>query len=201
MKKYLKWIICVMSFIFFIILCTLVITKKDIYLDSLAYNFISKYISNDLTYVVKNLTNIASTLSVILVTILVFVFYKNKKYGIFLSVDLIVITVLQFILKFIFMRGRPLDINLIEETGYSFPSGHTLTAMAFYGFIIYLIYVSKICKRSKIIFITLLSLLILVVGVSRVYLGVHYFTDILGGFTFSLSFLIIYTHLIKDKLK
>ena len=98
------------------------------------------------------------------------------------------------------MRGRPLDINLIEETGYSFPSGHTLTAMAFYGFIIYLIYVSKICKRSKIIFITLLSLLILVVGVSRVYLGVHYFTDILGGFTFSLSFLIIYTHLIKDKL-
>ena len=73
--------------------------------------------------------------------------------------------------------------------------------MAFYGFIIYLIQTSKLSKRSKIVYTTLFSIVILVVGLSRVYLGVHFFTDVLGAFSFSLAFLIIYTHLIKGRLR
>ncbi|MBR6690537.1 MAG: phosphatase PAP2 family protein [Bacilli bacterium] len=201
MKKYLKWIICFISILIFIILGTLVLTKKDIYLDSIIYNFISKYISNDLTFVIKNLTHLASALIVILITILVLVFHKNKKYGLFMALDLIIITILQYILKFTFMRVRPLNINLIEETGYSFPSGHSLTAMAFYGLIIYYIYTSKLSKKSKSIYITLFSIIILIVGLSRIYLGVHFFTDVLGAFSFSLAFLIIYTNIIKGRIR
>ena len=201
MKKYLKWIICFISLIIFIFLGILILTKNDIYLDSVVYNFISKYISNDLTNVLKSLTQLSGTFIVILITVLVLIFHKNKKHGIFMAIDLILITLFQYILKFSFLRVRPSDISLIEETGYSFPSGHSLTAMAFYGFIIYLIQTSNLNKRSKNIYTILFSIVILVVGLSRVYLGVHFFTDVVGAFSFSLAFLIVYTHLIKGRLR
>lgn len=200
MKKYLKWIICFISLAIFIFLGILVLTKNDIYIDSVVYNFISKYISTNLTHIYKTLTHIASILIVILVIIFTFLFFKNKKYGIFMSINLLLITIFQFVLKAIFSRTRPVDINLIEENGYSYPSGHSLTAMALYGFIIYLIYKSNLNRRSKVIYITLFSLLILVVGLSRIYLGVHFFTDVVGAFSFALSYLIIYISIIKNKL-
>ena len=197
MKKNLKWIVCALSFVIFIILSILVLTKKDIYLDSIIYGFISKYITDNLTIVAKYLTYLGSAFSVLGITLITLLFFKNKKYGIYMSINLLTITVFQLILKNIFSRGRPVGINLIEESGYSFPSGHSLTSMAFYGFIICLIYNSNLTKRSKTIFIILLSLIIIVVGLSRIYLGVHYFTDVLGGFTFSLSYLIIFISLLK----
>ena len=201
MRKNLKWIICIIFFIVFIVLAVFVLTKSDIYIDNFAYLFISKFIKHNLTNIVKWLTYIGSSVAVIGITIFTFVYFKNKKYSLFMLINLINITIIQIILKNIFSRNRPVDINLIDETGYSFPSGHSLTSMAFYGFIIYLIYTSKLNRRSKYIFITLFSLLILVTGISRVYLGVHYFTDILGGFTFSISYLIIYTHIIKKNIR
>lgn len=200
MKKYLKWVVCFISLVVFMVLSFLVITKKDIYLDSLVYNFISKYITNNLTNIVKYLTYIGSALVVIGITIFVLIFFKNKKYALYMTINLLVITIFQYILKNIFSRTRPIDINLIEESGYSFPSGHSLTAMAFYGFIIYSIYVSDISKHDKTLFITLFSILIFITGLSRIYLGVHYFTDVLGGFTFSLFYLIIYTSIVKKRL-
>lgn len=200
MKKYLKWIIFTISFIIFIILSILVLSKKDIAIDALVYNKISPLIKNNLTNNIKLLTYLGSGVVVIGITVFVIIFFKNKKYGLFLSIDLVLITIIQIILKNIFTRSRPLDIGLIKEKGYSFPSGHSLTSMAFYGLIIYLIYNSKLKRQEKIIYITLFSVFILIVGLSRIYLGVHFFTDVVGGFTFSICFLIIYTSIIKDKL-
>ena len=200
MKIYLKWIIFTISFIIFIILSILVLSKKDIAIDALVYNKISSLIKNNLTNNIKLLTYLGSGVVVIGITVFVIIFFKNKKYGLFLSIDLALITIIQIILKNIFTRSRPLDIVLIKEKGYSFPSGHSLTSMAFYGLIIYLIYNSKLKRQEKIIYITLFSIFILIVGLSRIYLGVHFFTDVVGGFTFSICFLIIYTSIIKDKL-
>lgn len=201
MKKYLKWIICFTCLIIFAILGILVKTKNDIYLDEVVYNFISRHISDNLTYIIRNLTHFASSIIVILITICVIIFFKNRKYGLFMTLNLIIITIFQYALKYLFARTRPVEINLIEESGYSFPSGHSLTAMAFYGFIIYLVYTSSLNKKSKSIFITLFSLLILVVGFSRIYLGVHFFTDVVGAFCFSLAFLIIYISIIKERIR
>jgi undecaprenyl-diphosphatase len=199
MKKYLKWMVCLFSLIIFLILSYLVKTKSDIYLDDIIYSFISKFINNNLTHIIKFITFLGSASFVITLTLLALLFFKNKKIGIFISIDLIVITIFQYILKPIFGRSRPLDINLIEETSYSFPSGHSLTAMAFYGFIIYLIYKSNL--KYKKVCIILLSILILLIGLSRVYLGVHFITDVLGGFTFSLFYLILFIELTKKYLK
>ena len=199
MKKYLKWIICLLSLIIFIILGYFVKTKSDIYLDNIIYNFMSKFINNNLTNIIKFITFLGGATFVIALTLLALLFLKNKRIGILMSIDLIVITIFQYILKFIFARPRPIGINLIEETNYSFPSGHSLTAMAFYGFIIYLIYKSNL--KYKKVYIILLSILILLIGLSRVYLGVHFITDVLGGFTFSLFYLIIFVELTKKYLQ
>ena len=200
MKKYVKWIIFGLLVCLFITLSILVINNNDIYLDQIIYNFISKFIKPTRTTNIIRITNIASASAVILITLFVLITFKNKKYGIFMSINLIVITILQLILKNIFTRNRPVDINLIDEKGYSFPSGHSLTCMAFYGFIIYLICRSKLSRKIKILLTLLLVLLIILIGISRIYLGVHYATDVIGGFDFSLLYLILYTNIIKDKL-
>ena len=199
MKKYLKWIICLISLFIFVLLGVLVLTKNDIYLDIAFYKFISKFINNNLTNVMKFLTHIGSSVVVISITLFTLIFFKNKKYGLYMAINLLSITLIQIITKSLFSRNRPVDINLIDETGYSFPSGHSLTSMAFYGLIIYFICNSKLNKKSKIIYTVLFSVLIFVTGLSRIYLGVHYFTDVLGGFTLAISYLIIYISLIEKK--
>lgn len=198
MKKYIKWIICLISLIIFLILCYLVKTNNEIVIDSVVYNFISKFINNNLTHIVKFVTFLGSAFFVITTTLLAFIILKNKKIGLFMALDLILITIFQHILKPIFGRVRPNILQLVEETSHSFPSGHSLTAMAFYGFIIYLIYKSNL--KYKKLYIILLGVLILFIGLSRVYLGVHFITDVLGGFTFSLFYLIIFIDVVKKYL-
>ena len=197
MKKYLKWIICILSLIIFLILTYLVITKKDLRIDSIVYNFISQFINDNLTKIVKFITFLGSATIVILVTLVALITLKNKKIGLFMGIDLIVITLFQHLLKPLIGRVRPVGINLVKESSLSFPSGHSLTAMAFYGYIIYLIYKSNL--KYKKLYIILLGILILLIGLSRIYLGAHYVTDVLGGFTFSLFYLVIFIELTKKR--
>ena len=199
MKKNIKWIICILSLVIFLILGYLVKTNNDLILDTIIYSFISKFINNDLTHIIKFITFLGSATGVILITIIALIVIKNKKIGLFMALDLIIITIFQYILKAIFARPRPIGISLVEETSFSFPSGHSLTALAFYGFIIYLVYRSKL--KYKKVYVTLLSLLILLIGLSRVYLGVHFITDVLGGFSFSLFYLIIFINILKKQIK
>ena len=125
---------------------------------------------------------------------------KNKKIGLSIILNLIVITGLNQILKYILQRPRPTEYRLIEETGFSFPSGHSMVSMAFYGYLIYLIYKYVKNKDLKWISIVLLSILICSIGISRIYLGVHYTSDVLGGFLISLSYLIVYTLIVNRYL-
>lgn len=102
------------------------------------------------------------------------------------------------ILKNIVQRPRPTEFRMIDESGYSFPSGHSMASAAFYGFLIYLVYKKVKNKKLKITIITLLSLLIILIGISRIYLGVHYTSDVLAGFFVSISYLTIYISIIDD---
>ena len=196
MKKYIKWIIFTILLILFLIIGFLVLKGNDIYVDEFIYSKIDLIVNDRNTSIFKFITYLGSAYVVISLIILGFILIKNKKYSLFMSINLISITLLQFILKNIYSRERPIGISLIEESGYSFPSGHSLTAMAFYGLLIYYIYKSNINKNKKIVLEILLSIIILLIGLSRIYLGVHYFTDVVGAFSFSICYLIIYTKII-----
>lgn len=95
-----------------------------------------------------------------------------------------------FILKLIFHRERPLTPLLAAAKGYSFPSGHALMSVTFYGLLILIVWQStKPLWVKWPLSITLLSLII-VIGVSRVYLRVHYASDVLAGFSIGLMWLL-----------
>ena len=88
---------------------------------------------------------------------------------------------------------------LVKETGYSFPSGHSMAAISFYAFIIYLVFNSKLNKILKYIISIILSLLIVLIGISRVYLGVHNISDVIGAFMISFALLMFTTGFINKK--
>jgi membrane-associated phospholipid phosphatase len=89
---------------------------------------------------------------------------------------------LNFWLKFLFHRSRPDLFRVVQETGYSFPSGHVIASMCFYGMGAFLIMRTISSWRGRLAVATLAGILIVAIGVSRIYLGVHYPTDVLAGF-------------------
>ncbi|MGN1312385.1 MAG: phosphatase PAP2 family protein [Bacilli bacterium] len=193
MKKYIKWIVMVIFLILFSVFAYKIVMNKSIYIDNIVYDFIcDNFMSERMTNIVKILTSLGSALVIIILTIVLFIAIKNKKIAISVVINLIVITILNNLLKIIFLRPRPDVNNLILESGYSFPSGHSATGMAFYGYLIYLIYKYVNNKKIKIPLIIFLSLIIVAVGLSRIYLGVHYASDVLGGFLLAIVYLIIF---------
>ena len=86
---------------------------------------------------------------------------------------------------------------LIDEYGYSFPSGHAMVSMAFYGLFIYILFHVKINKYFKYILSFIIFIMIMLVGISRIYLHVHYFSDVIAGFAVSVIYLIVFTRFMK----
>ena len=199
MKRYLKkkrFYIILVSLIILLILTILVLKKGVLNIDSNSYNFIkNNFINDSLTPYIKIFTNLGGALILIIMSILIMFFIKDKKVSIAIIVNLVIVFLLNQGLKLIFQRARPDNVNwLVDEIGYSFPSGHAMVSMAFYGFLIYLTY-KLINKKYKWFLIVLLSIIIIFVGISRIYLGVHYLSDILAGFLISLVYLIIFVSL------
>ena len=191
--KNFKWIILFICLIGFLALAEDVFHKEIMKGDIIGYKIISTFLISDFTTpIAKFITNFGGAIFLIILTITLFILIKNKKIGLSIILNLIVITGLNQILKYILQRPRPTEYRLIEETGFSFPSGHSMVSMAFYGYLIYLIYKYVKNKDLKWISIVLLSILICSIGISRIYLGVHYTSDVLGGFFISISYLIIY---------
>ena len=199
--KNLKWIILFICLIGFLALAEDVFHKEIMKGDIIGYKIISTFLIADFTTpIAKFITNFGGAIFLIILTITLFILIKNKKIWLSIILNLIVITGLNQILKNILQRPRPTEYRLIEETGFSFPSGHSMVSMAFYGYLIYLIYKYVKNKDLKWISIVLLSILICSIGISRIYLGVHYTSDVLGGFLISLSYLIVYTLIVNRYL-
>ena len=199
-KKNLKWIIAFICLIIILALEEDVLEKEIMQGDIIGYNIISKYLISDFTIpLAKGITKLGGAVFLIALSIILLIVLKNKIMGLCIWANLGVSTILNQLLKHIFQRPRPTEYRIINETGYSFPSGHSMVSMAFYGFLIYLIYKNVKNKYLKWGLIVLLSLLILLIGLSRIYLGVHYTSDVIAGFLVSVSYLIIFTHLLPRK--
>mgnify|MGYP004647590971 FL=1 len=194
-----KWIVLFICLIGFLELAEDVFNKEIMNGDIIGYKIISTFLISDFaTPIAKFITNFGGAIFIILLTVLLIAVIKNKKIGLSIFSNLAIITILNQSLKRILQRPRPTEYRIIEETGYSFPSGHSMISMAFYGYLIYLIYRYVENKYLKWILISLLSVLICLIGISRIYLGVHYTSDVLGGFLISISYLVIYISAVNN---
>lgn len=198
MKKYIKWIIVLVCLFIFSFIAIKVYTDSNMIIDNILYDFIEEYFIKDkMTTFIKIITWFGGTIGIPVVCLLSLFIFRDKKINTSIVVNLIIVTIINNLIKIIFMRARP-DINpLVIETSYSFPSGHSMISMAFYGYLIYIIYTHKNNIKVKWLLITLLSILILLIGISRIYLGVHYASDVIGGFCFGIAYLIIYISILK----
>lgn len=191
-------IIIFLCLISFLIIGLYVIKIDGNVIDNTVYNFIISFKSKYTTLFFKGVTFLSSVLFMVVVSILLLL-VKKIKYRKLMLINIILDVILNTCLKYIFRRERPRDIMMVIENGFSFPSGHTMLATIFYGFIIYLIYKSDKSRKFKYVSIILLSLLILLIGISRIYLGVHYTTDVLGGYLISISYLMVFIYYIEKK--
>lgn len=196
-KSNQKKLILIIAIILFIIITYATLNNKIAELDELIHSYILNIRNESLTNILILITNISSAYSLIVISIILLATMKNKKIPLLISINLICSFLTNQTAKLIFSRTRPIGINLIEETGFSYPSGHAMVSMSYFGFIAYLLYKNQNNKFNKTILIITLILTIITIGFSRIYLGVHYLSDVIGGFLLSIIYLLIYIKTIK----
>jgi hypothetical protein len=201
MKSHLKNYI-IISLFAFILIATSVLFKATMKEDLLLYYLLISIKNNILLSVATLLSFLGSIKGLIVVSFFLVFILKSNKQRIFLFLDLIGSGLIINITKNIFLRERPIiGQNLLAD--YSFPSGHTFIAISFYGFLLYLVMKDKESNYKKLKE-GLLLFLIITIPLSRLILGVHYLTDVLGGITLGLAYLffliIMYeNNFLKDK--
>lgn len=198
-KQSLKIILFSLCIILFVYLTKLLLLNEIKLFDDMVFNLVANLRCEPLTIIFKFFSFLCSFYFVIILTIIIMLFSKDKKVTFYIVLNVLFCFFLNQTLKFFFARSRPTEINLIVENGYSFPSGHSMLSLAYYGFYVYLLLNSNIKRKNKILAIISLALLIFFIGLSRIYLGVHYASDVLAGFAISAAYLILYIQFFYNK--
>ncbi len=198
-RKYITLLLTII-FIGLIILIKLNLTNS---FDNYIYHLVTFKMNNVINCLFKTITFFGSTLFIVLLVIFFLAFFiirKEKKKGYLVAGTLIISTVLNNVIKIIVRRARPTVLALVTETTFSFPSGHMMASVSMYGILLYLVLKSSINKKIKIILAIILSILPILVGISRIYLGAHFATDIIGAMILSTIILIIITYYVDKNV-
>ena len=188
MKKRYYFIIGILL-ISFLYVTYLVVTNQTTSFDNAIYNFIFNR-NNILDFYFTNITKLGNTITIICIVIVLLLLINDKSKYI-LGITTITTVLSNQGLKHLIKRIRPDHIRLIKQGGYSYPSGHAMISIAVYGFLIYYVLKHVNNKYLKFLITILLLILIISIGLSRIYLGVHYPSDVLGGYLLSLIVLIL----------
>lgn len=185
----------IIVFVFFVIE---VVTNNIVIYDNNIYNFIERNFINDFnTKFLKIITEFGSALYFTIISFILIILIKNKKTKLLIPSNVLLVTAINLIIKEIVKRPRPSVNRLVNVSGYSFPSGHSMASIAFYGYLIYLIHQKISNKYLKWLLIIILSILILLIGISRIYLGAHYVSDVISGFLAGAIYLILFIRYTK----
>ena len=152
-----------------------------------------------LTPIMKVITYMGNWQTITVICLILLAFRKTRlTYGVPLSIGALFVSLANKGIKAIVMRPRPDQaMFLIEQGGWSFPSGHSITSMFFYGMVIWLIRRNVTDRRLADILTVLLAIPMVLIGVSRVYLGVHYPTDVLAGWCLGVLVVVAIAEVIK----
>lgn len=185
----MKKILSLFLFCISILIGILALKKYTVAIDSYAYDIIIKLRSPFCDNLFKIVSFLFSTYAIIIYCIIFLIILKNRKYSYYIIYMMLSEALINNVIKIIFRRPRPSNLALVIENTYSFPSGHTMAACI----ITYLIgnYISKKYSAKKYLITSLEIIIILLVGSSRVYLGVHYFTDIIGAILISIAIILL----------
>lgn len=178
--------------VLFILLTMLVVKGKANVFDESFFNNVIKLRGNVITKFLYVITNLASTIGiVILLGVTSFIFLKHKAFSDFKYVigNVSIGVILMQVLKSIIKRARP-SWKWIVQGGFSYPSGHTISALLLYGTLILLVY-KKVHGRKRKPLLICFSLMIILTGLSRVYFGAHYLSDVLASLLLGSIILII----------
>jgi undecaprenyl-diphosphatase len=165
------------------------LTQFDMHILYFLYAQRNPYLNNFMLWITGFGSNI-----MIIIWILLIIFLVIKKYhreAALLGFVLGMTAIINTALKILIQRPRPQFHPLVVENSYSFPSGHAMDSFVFYMTLVYLIYHLTKNKVLTAVACIFASCLVLTIGISRVYLGVHYPTDIIGGYTAGLCWMII----------
>ncbi|WP_455136555.1 phosphatase PAP2 family protein [Thermophilibacter sp.] len=166
-------------------------------LDTMAYElFVERLRSDALTPLMEGVTSLASVVVLAVMAAVIAALAPGKEPGWCVSVNLVGVVALNQVLKFIVQRPRPDGFRLVAESGYSFPSGHSMVSMAFFGLLIWMIWRYHRRDVMRVVWCVVFGLVIVLVGVSRIYLGAHYASDVIAGFCVSLAWLAFYTRVV-----
>lgn len=149
-----------------------------------------------LTPAMEAFSALATPISLVVFLLVITAFAPGRRPGACCALNLVLVVALNQALKFIVQRPRPEGFALATETGFSFPSGHSMAAMAFFGLLVWMVWHYQRDNTVRWGCAIAFSLVIVMIGVSRIYLGVHYASDVLGGFCVSLAWLALYTRLV-----
>ena len=178
-KNYKQWFFLI-PLALFILDYFLIMTGIIKPIDNFVYQLLQILINERVTPIVIMVTHLGSFIGIIGAICVAFLVCLAASF---------IQQLLNRIIKFIVKRPRPSVVHLVNETNYSFPSGHAMAITCLYGLFIYYLYHSKLKYRKLLI--SGCIIIILFVTLSRIYLGVHYFSDVFGGVMLSLS-LIMY---------
>lgn len=171
-------------------------------IDQMVTDFVVQNLRADwLTPVMVAFSDLVTAPSVILITLVLAALVPGRRIVPLCLLNMTGAMLLNQALKFIVQRPRPdVALRLVDIGGYSFPSGHSMAAMAFFGLLIWMIWrsVKDPCRRALLC--AALGIIIALVGFSRIYLGVHYLTDVLAGFAISFLWLVLYTKFVVPRL-
>lgn len=167
-------------------------------LDQFVGEWIARLSSPFFDHWFLTITNLGSPLVITILSILltVYLVFRGKwRDALFLDGCVITTWWVMGRLKELLARPRPSGEHLAYATGFSFPSGHAMVSTAFYGFLAYLA-LRFIPGRSGRIIASILIILIFLIGISRVYLNVHYFSDVVAGFLLGAIILLVFVRLL-----
>ncbi|ENH97249.1 hypothetical protein J416_06430 [Gracilibacillus halophilus YIM-C55.5] len=182
--------------VLFISLADDVLEKEKFAIDRMMDDYIETLRYPVLQQIMGGITEAGSVLFITIASIILFLFLlvftrMSKWYAIFFAVNMLGVSLLTKVLKLFFERERPEILAEFDGTGFSFPSGHSTGAITFYGFLIYLLLISSLKSVWKWIINSGLVLATFTIALSRVFLQVHYFTDVVAGLAFGLVWLLI----------
>lgn len=178
------------SLFIFLRLADSVLGKEVIFFDTTITQFIISFRSSSLTDGMMVITFFGGTyfLTLAIILTILLLWRKHKKDSIMFGFIFLSGVGLNSLLKEIFQRPRPLE-PLIHQLEYSFPSGHAMNSFVFYGALTYFVFWHMKNKTLGLVFSIGAGLLVLTIGISRVYLGVHFPSDVLAGFLVGLCWM------------